>query len=102
MSSFISIHLKDNRLVSVQKHSSLGVPPHSRSQHLRLNRRALLGQLLGVHAVVDTGNTLLDDGALVEIGGDDVGGGTDDFDATVKGLVIGLGADEAGKEAVVD
>lgn len=88
--------------MSIQEDPSLGIPPHGGGQHLRLDGGAILGQLLGVHAVVDTGNTLLDDGALVEIGGDDVGGGTDDFDATVKGLVIGLGADEAGKEAVVD
>lgn len=88
--------------MSVQKHSSLGIPPHGRGQHLRLDRGALLGQLLGVHAVVDASDPLLDDGALVEIGRDDVGGGADDFDAAVKGLVVGLCADEAGQEAVVD
>jgi hypothetical protein len=88
--------------VSVQKHSSLGIPSHSRRQHLRLNRGALLRQLLGVHAVVDASDALLDDGALVEVGRDDVGGGTDDFDTAVKGLVVGLGANEAGQEAVVD
>lgn len=96
------IHLKHNRLVSVQKHSSLGIPPHSRGQHLRLNRGSLLRQLLGVHAVVHSGDALLDNGALVEVGRDDVGSGADDLDAAVKGLVVGLGTDEAGQEAVVD
>jgi hypothetical protein len=52
--------------------------------------------------VVDASDPLLDDGALVEIGRDDVGGGADDFDAAVIGLVVGLCADEAGQEAVVD
>lgn len=88
--------------MSVQKHSSLGIPPHGRGQHLRLDRGALFGQLLGVHAVVDASDPLLDDGAFVEIGRDDVGGGADDFDAAVIGLVVGLCADEAGQEAVVD
>lgn len=88
--------------MSVQEHSSLGIPPHGRGQHLRLDRGALLRQLLGVHAVVDASDPLLDDGAFVKIGRDDVGGGADDFDAAVKGLVVGLCADEAGQEAVVD
>lgn len=88
--------------MSVQEDSSLGIPPHSRGQHLRLDRGALLRQLLGVHAVVDASHPLLDDGALVEIGRDNVGGGADDFDTAVKGLVVGLCANEAGQEAVVD
>lgn len=52
--------------------------------------------------MVDAGDALLDDGALVEVGGDEVGGGADDLDAAVVGLVVGLGALEGRQEAVVD
>lgn len=97
-----SSHLEHNCLVSVQKHSSLSIPANSRRQHLRLDRGSLLRQLLGVHAVVDSSDSLLDNGALVEIGRDNVRRGTNNLDSAIKRLVIGLCADEAGQEAVVD
>lgn len=88
--------------MSVQKHSSFGIPANRRRQHLRLDRGSLLCQFLGVHAVVDSGDLLLDNGALVEIGRDNVCRGTDNLDSAVVSLVVGLCADEAGQEAVVD
>lgn len=88
--------------MSVQKHSSFGIPANRRRQHLRLDRRSLLCQLLGVHAVVDSGDLLLDNGAFVEIGRDNVCRGTDNLDSAVESLVVGLCTDEARQEAVVD
>jgi hypothetical protein len=52
--------------------------------------------------VIDADHVLLDDRALVELAGDVVAGGADQLDAAGVGLVVGLGADEAGQEAVVD
>ena len=56
----------------------------------------------GVVAVVDADHVLLDDRALVEVGGDVVGGRADQLHAAVEGLVVGPGALEARQERVVD
>ncbi len=45
---------------------------------------------------------LRDDGAFVEVGGDEVGGDADDFDAAFVGLAIGVGAGERGQERGVN
>ena len=45
---------------------------------------------------------LLDDGAGVEICGDVVAGGSDEFHAALVGLLVGVRADEGGEEGVVD
>jgi hypothetical protein len=52
--------------------------------------------------VIDPLDVLLDDRAFVEVGGDVVRGGADQLHATRMGLVVRLGALEAGQEAVVD
>lgn len=52
--------------------------------------------------MVDTGDTLFNNGALIQIGRDKVGRGADNLNAAVVGLVVGLGALEGGQEAVVD
>lgn len=59
-------------------------------------------ELAGAVGVGDPGGVLVDDRALVELGGDVVGGGTDHLDAPLPGLVVGPGAPEAGQERVVD
>ena len=50
----------------------------------------------------DADDVLFDDGACVELCGDVVAGGSDDFHTTFPCLMIGLGADEGGEEGVVD
>ena len=55
-----------------------------------------------VVGVVDPDHLLLDDRSLVELGGDVVRGGSDQLHAAGVGLVVGLGAFEAGQERVVD
>ena len=47
-------------------------------------------------------HVLLDDGALVQVVGDEVGGGADELDAAIERLTIGSGPDEGGQEGVVD
>ncbi len=51
--------------------------------------------------MIDADDILLDDGALIELRGNVVAGGSDQFDPALVGLVIGLGAYEAGQEAVM-
>ena len=55
-----------------------------------------------VSRLVDADDILLDDGAIVEHLGDIVGGGADELNAALKGLVIGPRADECGQERVVN
>lgn len=94
--------VEDNSLGDVKKHPPLGHPLDSSSQHLALHVGTFLDQILGAHAVVDPRNALLNDGALVEVGRDEVGRGPNDLYTAVVGLVVGLGALEGGQEAVVD
>ena len=53
-------------------------------------------------AMRDARHVLLDDGAGVELGRDVVGRGSDDLHAALPGLPVRVGADEGGKERVVD
>lgn len=59
-------------------------------------------ELLRAHAVVHTHDVLLDDGTLIKVAGDKVGGSTDNLHTTVISLVVGLGTLEGRQEAVVD
>ncbi len=52
--------------------------------------------------MIHVGNALLDDRALVQVGGDKVRGGADNLDAALKGLMIRLRTLEAGQEGVVN
>ena len=52
--------------------------------------------------MVDSDDVLFDDGAFVEVFGDEVRCGTNQFDSTFVGLTVRVCALEAGKERVVD
>lgn len=52
--------------------------------------------------MVDAGDALLDDGAFIEVRRDKVCSGTDNLDAALVGLVVGLGTLERRQERVVD
>ena len=71
-------------------------------EHAALDVAALADQVLGRVAMADPLDVLLDDRPLVEVGGDIMRGGADHLHAARMRLVIGLGALEAGQEAVVD
>ena len=58
-----------------------------------------LGDGLGM---IDALDPLLDDGPLVEVDGNEMGRGADEFDPAGMGLAVGAGPLEAGQERVVD
>ncbi len=60
------------------------------------------GEVVGGVEVGDALDFLLDDGAGIEIRGDVVAGGADEFHAALVGLAVGVRADEGGEEGVVD
>jgi len=93
---------KDDSLVAVEEHTPFSIPLNGSSKHLALNIGTLVDELLGAHAVVDAGNTLLDYRALIQIGCDKMRRGANDLDAALVGLVVGLRALERGQEAVVN
>ncbi len=71
-------------------------------QNPALDVAALGDQVFGGIAMGDRLNILGDDRPFIEIGGDLVAGRADHLHPALIGLVIGLGALEAGQEAVVD
>jgi len=94
--------VEDNGLVTVQNDTPLCHVLDSSSEHVALHVATGMGQLFGAHSVVDPNDVLLNDGALIQVTGDEMGGGTDDFHTTIVGLVVGLGTLERRQEAVVD
>lgn len=102
MADFSRGSVEDNSLVAVQDHTALCHVLDSRGEYIALHIAASMGQLLGAHAVVDPNNILFDDRAFIQVTGDEVGSGTNDFHTSVVGLVVGLGTLERGQEAVVD
>ena len=72
------------------------------SQHAAFDVPTLTNQILGSVLMADAFDVLLDDGTLVEIRGNIMGGGADQFYAARVGLMVGLGALEARQEAVMD
>src|SRR3984957_21123746 len=88
---------EDDRLPAVEQHPVLGVALHGARESEALVVPAELGDLRRGHGVVDPGDFLLDDGALIQVRGDVMGGGADELDAALVGLVVRAGALEARK-----
>jgi len=78
------------------------MPADGARQDNLLDVAALLGEIVNSVSVVDADDVLLDDGAIVEYLSHVVGGGADQFDAALKRLMVGLGADKRGQERVVN
>ena len=89
---------EDDRPVTVEQDPVLAVPAHGPGQCERLGVLPDRGESRRVEGVVDADDFLLDDGALVQVGGDVVGGGAHLLDAPIECLVVGLGALETGQE----
>jgi hypothetical protein len=66
------------------------VPADGSREDYLFDVASLFHQVLDRVAVRDAFDTLLDDGAVVEDFSNVVGGGADDFYATVEGLLVGL------------
>ena len=60
------------------------------------------GEIRGGVEMVHPLDLLLDDGAGIQIRGDVVAGGADEFYAALMGLLVGVCTDEGGQEGVVD
>ncbi len=80
----------------------LGVPAHGAGQHRGLDLAADGDHLPRAGGVAYAAHVLLDDRAVVEVGGDVMGGGADQLDAAGVRLVVGPRALEARQEGVVD
>ena len=88
--------------VAVEQHAPLRVPAHRAREDLGLHVVAGGRELGRAHRVVDPGDVLLDDRALVERRRHVVRGRADELHAPFVGLVVRLRADERGQERVVD
>ncbi len=93
---------ENNRPAAVDQDPAREVQANRAGQDLALEVAALADQILDLVAVAYPAHVLLDDRPLVEIGGHVVGGGADDLDAAVLGLMVGAGADERRQERMVD
>jgi hypothetical protein len=72
------------------------------SQHAAFDVPALTNEILGSVLMANAFDVLLNDGTLVEICGNIMGCGTDQFYAARMGLMIWLRPLEARQEAVMD
>ena len=75
---------------------------HGPRQHAALDVAALADEIVGRIAMTDALDILVDDRAFIEVAGDVMRGGADQFDAARVRLMVGFGALEAGQERVVD
>jgi Amt family ammonium transporter len=93
---------EDDGLVAMHQHPVFQVVAQAAGEHGLLDVLAVAHHVFRRVGVVDADDVLLDDRAGVEFAGDVVAGGADQLDAARVGLVVRLGAGEAGQEAVVD
>ena len=97
---FISV--EDHGLVIVDQDAVLEVPAHRSRGHQALDVAPLAHQVGRRVAMAHPHHVLLDDRALVQIGGRVVRGGADTLHAAAVGLVVGPAAAEGRQEGVVD
>lgn len=88
--------------MAVEDNTALRKVLDSGSEDIALDIATSVGQLLGAHTVVHTNDVLLNDRALIEVAGDEVGSSTDNLDTAVVSLVVRLGTLEGRQEGVVD
>ncbi len=78
------------------------VPADAACEGLSFTIAAKAEEVFGVVEVFGADDFLLDDGAFIEVGGDVVAGGTDEFYSAFPGTLVGVGPHEGGEEGVVD
>src|SRR5579864_4913654 len=93
---------ENNGFVAVEEDAIFDMPADGSGEDHLFDVAALFYEVLDGVAVRDAFDALLDDGAVVEDFRDVVGGGADDFYATVKGLLVRLCADECGQERMMN
>src|SRR3954468_21698975 len=92
---------EDDRARTVDEYAVVKVPPHGAGEHRSLHVLADTRERGDVVAVVDSLDVLLDDRALVERGGDVMGGRADQLHSAFRRAPVGVGAGERGQERVV-
>jgi len=94
--------VEHHRAVAVHQHPPLQVVTQAAGQHAALHIAPKPHQIVLAAAVIHPHHVLLDDGTLVQVGGDVMTGSADQLDPAVVGLLVGIGADEGRQEAVMD
>ena len=94
--------VEDYGLVAVNDYAVAEVKVDGAGEDGLFEVAAFANEVVDGVAVRDADDVLVDDGALIEFGGDVVGGGTDDLHTALVGVVVGAGAGEGGEERVVD
>ena len=93
---------EDDRSVAIHEDAALRVEADGLGEDAALHILAECHHVGRGVSVGDTGDVLLDDRALVEVGGHVVGGRADQLDAAIVGLRVGARALEGRQERVVD
>src|SRR5271157_822848 len=89
-------------LVAVDEHSVFDVPGDGAGKYDLLQIAPLADQVFHLVAVGNPDHILLDDGAVVEHFGNVMTGGADDLHSTLKGLMVGAGANKRRQKRVVN
>ena len=87
---------ENNSFMPADQDTVFAVPFNCACQDLAFGVSPLCGQVVNRQTVVNTGDVLLDDGALVQVCRYVMGGGTDQFNASVMRLKIRFCTLEAG------
>ena len=88
---------EDHGLVAIKKHAIFNVPADGAGEHDFFKVAAFADEIFNSIAMRDADYVLFDDGTVVEDFGDVVAGRADQLHAALEGLVVGLGADEGGR-----
>src|SRR5271157_494767 len=91
-----------HRFVLVDEHAVFQVPAHGAREYDLLQVATLAHHVLDGVAVRHAYRVLLDDGPLVQSGGDVMTGGSDDFDSALKRPMIRLGPNKSRQKRMMD
>ena len=93
--------VEDYGLVAIAEDAVLEVPADGAGKDDALKVASAGDEIFDLVAMRDAGDILLDDGPVVEHGGDVMAGGADELDSASVGRVIGASTDERGQKGVV-
>lgn len=94
--------VEDDGLVIVNQNSIVEVKSYGVGEDGFFEIFALTDQIRDVIAMINSSDILMDDGAFVKISGGVVGGGSNQFNATGMGLMVGLSSGKSREEGVMD
>src|SRR5699024_10634754 len=80
--------MKNDSALAIQQDAMFDVCLDSTCEHHRFDVTTHSCEVLGIHRVINVCNILFDDWALVDVFGDIMGRGTNDFHHTCVGLMI--------------